>query len=298
MVLDLASKMGYRTSFGVRGRKKKDAKARFLGVLFYDDGGVPEYDTAGQGFLTGLSAAAALRDASLIVHRFGPDSREILDPARQPAALRDGLIEGLVLVHRIDPEAVRSLATALPTVLLTHAVRDLRADLVDADHIGGVARLMDHLHQLGHRRIGFVGLRQETAYSQARFGSYCQSLARLGLELRHDRLISVFDDSDFDRQAELAHAAIRDGGVTALVCVNDHVGYQLCRRLINRGVRVPEDVSLTGFDAMTPILNCPALTTLRVPFERAALPALQTLFDCQFVDGQTTGAASERPASG
>jgi DNA-binding LacI/PurR family transcriptional regulator len=274
-------------------------------VLFFDDGGgVPEYDAAGQGFLTGLSATAALHNASLVIHRFGPDSREILDPAKQPAALRDGLIEGLVLVHRIDPDAVRALATALPTVLLTHAVRDLRADLVDSDHIGGIARLMDHLHGLGHRKIGFIGRDWKLAYSQARFGSYCQSLCRLGLELRHRWLISVMDSCDFDRQAELAMQMMREDGVTAFVCANDHVGYQLCRRLIERGVRVPQDVSITGFDAMVPILGCPRLTTLRVPFaemgaaalerllariERAALPALQTLFDCQFVEGLTTG---------
>src|SRR5277367_4644242 len=72
LVLDLASKMGYQTSFGARGRKKAGRTARFVGVLFYDDGGRPEMDTAGQGFLTGMSAAAALHDTSLVMHRFGP----------------------------------------------------------------------------------------------------------------------------------------------------------------------------------------------------------------------------------
>jgi DNA-binding LacI/PurR family transcriptional regulator len=244
-----------------------------------------------------------LHNVSLVVHRFGPDSEQILDPARQPPALRSGLLEGLVLVHRIDPDCVRTLATALPTVLLTHAVQNVRADLVDSDHIGGIARLMDHLHQLGHRRFGFVGRHPSMAYSQARFGSYCQSLSRLGLDHRDNWLINVFDASDFDRQASLAMDAIRDG-VTAFVCANDYTGYEVCRRLMDRGVRVPDDVSMTGFDAATPMYGCPTLTTLRVPFvemgaaalvqlmariERASLPALQTLFDCQMVEGKTTG---------
>jgi DNA-binding LacI/PurR family transcriptional regulator len=144
------------------------------------------------------------------------------------------------------------------------------------------------------------------AYSQARYGSYARSLCRLGLEHKDNWLINVFDDCDFDRQASRAIDAMRDG-VTAFVCANDLVGYELCRRLIDRGVRVPQDISVTGFDAMTPMHGCPALTTLRVPFaemgatamvqllariERASLPALQTLFDCQLVEGQTTGAVS------
>lgn len=291
---------------GIRTRRRKSPQSRFVGVMFYDaEGGPPERDTSGRGFLTGLSEAAALHDTSLIVHRFGPDSMQILDSARQPTALRDGLLEGLILVHRIDPQAVRELASRLPTVLLTHAVSNVRADLVDSDHAGAMGKLMDHLHKLGHRRIGFVGRFQSMPYSQARFGSFCQSLSRLNLELRPDWLLNVFSDYDFDRQAELAAEAVK-AGVTAFMCANDHVGYEITRRLIDLGLRVPEDVSLTGFDAMEPILNCPPLTTVRVPFEemgaaalmrllariqRPSLPALQNLFDCQLVVGQTTAAA-------
>jgi len=303
MVLDLASRMGYRANLGKSNGRKRGDRMQSVGVLFYDDGGMPEYDTAGKGFLVGLSEAAALHNVSLVIHRFGPDSGQILDPARQPPALRSGLLEGLVLVHRIDPDCVRALATALPTVLLTHSVQNVRADLVDSDHIGGIGKLMDHLHNLGHRRIGFVGRHRNMAYSQARFGSYSQSLCRLGLEHNNKWLINVFDDFDFEPQADLAMNAMRSGA-TAFVCANDLAGYELCRRLIDRGVRVPGDVSLAGFDAMTPMHGCPALTTLRVPFtemgatalmqvlsriERASLPALRTLFDCQLVEGQTTG---------
>jgi LacI family transcriptional regulator len=308
LVLDLASKMGYRSSLGRRADKKRSA--RFIGVLFFDDGANPDLDTAGHGFLTGLSAAAPVRDASLIVHRFGPDSKQILDPAHQPPALRDGLIDGLILVHRIDPDAVRTLATALPTVVLTHSVANVRTDVVDSDHISGMAKLMDHLYSMGHRQIGYVGRSRQLAYSQARFGSYCQSICRLELGNKDRWLSNVFNDVDFDQQADWAVQAIGDG-VTAFVCANDNVGYQLCRRLMDRRVRVPEDVSITGFDAMQPILGCPKLTTLRVPFaemgaaaldrllariERADLPALQTLFDCQWMEGQTIGPARTRSA--
>ena len=222
--------------------------------------------------------------------------------------MRDGLLEGLALIHRFEPEVVRELAMRLPVVSLTHFVPGVRADLVDSDHIGAIAKLVDRLHEHGHRRIGFIGRAPNLSYSQARFGSFCQSMARLGLEVDPAASVNVTKEiSDLDRQADVVATLIRKRGYTAFVCASDLVGYQVCRGLMDRGVRVPQDVSLTGFDALDPLYDCPAMTSVRVPFadlgvfamtrlimriQRPALPALKTLFDCELVEGETTGRVS------
>ena len=248
---------------GAVANRQAEKQTRFIGVLMYDTPGSSALDLAGRGFLTGLSEGAAAHNASLVVHRFGGDNRQILDAARQPAAMRDGLLEGLALIHRFEPEVVRELAMRLPVVSLTHFVPGVRTDLVDSDHIGAIAKMVDRLHEHGHRRIGFVGRAPNLSYSQARFGSFCQSMARLGLEVDPAASVNVFKEiADLDRQADLVTSLIRKRGYTGFVCASDLVGYQTCRRLIDRGVRVPQDVSLTGFDALDPLNDCPALTSV------------------------------------
>jgi len=90
------------------------------------------------------------------------------------------------------------------------------------------------------------------------------------------------------------------------MCSVDTVGYHLQARLKDRGIRVPEDISLTGYDADEPMFGLPALTSVRVPFvqmgthalsrlieriELPAMPLMQVLFDCEIVQGASTARA-------
>jgi DNA-binding LacI/PurR family transcriptional regulator len=116
----------------------------------------------------------------------------------------------------------------------------------------------------------------------------------------HEVLLGAMVDAAQDAMARL--------GVTAFVCASDGIGYSLAAALSARGVRVPQDVSITGFDGVEPTPGVARLTSLATPFEqigRAAfsllrsrirdgsMPSRTVLIDCPFVEGQSTGRPRE-----
>ena len=126
------------------------------------------------------------------------------------------------------------------------------------------------------------------------------------LPLELGNVSNVYENMlDWDGQADFVQKRMKDG-VTGWVTSVDTVGYNLCRRLMDRGVRVPEDLSVTGYDCDEPLYGLPRLTSVRVPFvemgayalsrllermEEPSLPLTQTLLDCELVVGQSTGPA-------
>src|SRR6185295_4341892 len=114
-------------------------------------------------------------------------------------------------------------------------------------------------------------------------------------------VLNVYGESrDWDAQTDFVQDRMA-AGVRGWVCSVDTVGYELHSRLKQRGIRVPEDVSITGYDADEPMFGLPALTSVRVPFvqmgayalsrlieriEQPSLPRMQVLFDCEIVQGQ------------
>ena len=295
-----------------------ETPARFIGI-FYCQGPPlkePREQQPQHGsvlYLDGLSEAAPWFNASLVIHRVSDLSTDILDPAKQPPAFRDGLLAGLVLIYRFEPRVVTELAARFPCVTLTHFVSGARCDHVDSDHIGGMSKLVEHLHGLGHRRIGYLGGQRPFAYDEARFGSYARAMARLGLAFEPSMLANVFEhDADMRSVSDRAMAAI-ERGVTAWCCVSDGVARSLWRCLRERGIRVPEDVSITGFDANQPWPDEQRITTVAAPFrdmgveavrtllrriEHPETPPRQILIDCALEIGVSTGPARREAGGG
>ena len=111
-----------------------------------------------------------------------------------------------------------------------------------------------------------------------------------------------------DVAASIAHAAERTrNGVTAWVCAADHQAYDLIRGFQQCGIRVPEDVSVTGFDGIETPAGCPELGTIQIPFREIGATGTQrlvervrkrfgstqhVLIDCPFKAGASVGRVS------
>jgi DNA-binding LacI/PurR family transcriptional regulator len=137
----------------------------------------------------------------------------------------------------------------------------------------GMRRLVEHLAVLGHRRVAFIGHHAGLESIGERRRAFEESVR--GLESR------AFTDAD--DSLEGGRQAVRDllaSGfhATAAVCVNDHMALGALSELRMRGWRVPQDISVTGFDN-TGISEAayPALTTVHIPRERVARLVFETL---------------------
>jgi LacI family transcriptional regulator len=142
------------------------------------------------------------------------------------------------------------------------------------DNRGGARRLTGHLTGLGHRRIGYVTGPARHTTTRHRLEGHRDALAAAGIAPDTGRLIA---HGDYDRAA--GHRAAlelldREPHLTAVVAANDTMALGVCAGLRQRGLRVPQDVSVAGFDDLPFSVDAsPALTTVRLPLREAGARA-------------------------
>lgn len=140
------------------------------------------------------------------------------------------------------------------------------------DNRGGGRRLTEHLLSLGHRTIGYAAGPLERTTTRHRLEGHRDAMKAAGLVGDEDRLTvhgSYDRGSGYDATVELLR---REPDITAVVAANDTVALGAAAALRDRGLRIPEDISVAGFDDLPFSVDVvPALTTVRLPlFEAGA----------------------------
>lgn len=128
----------------------------------------------------------------------------------------------------------------------------------------GMQRIVEYLHDMGHRKMAFVGHHNTLGPLSERYQSFLEAAKHCGPQVEFRTLASE-DGYAGGREAvrELFASGMRP---TAIVCVNDFMAIGVLRQLRELGQRVPEDVSVTGFDNITlSEMMTPSLTTVHIP---------------------------------
>jgi LacI family transcriptional regulator len=177
----------------------------------------------------------------------------------------------VLAASRLSSKAIRELSGSVPLVLMNREITGIGS--VITDHGEGTRQIVEHLASLGHRTIAFLS-GPLNSWSGARRWSALDTAARR-LRLKATRL-GPFIPS-IDGGAAAADAAIASGA-TGIVAFNDLLALGVLRRLSERGVNVPAQLSLVGYDDIFGAdLSSPALTTLAGPIEEAGRTALAQL---------------------
>ncbi|MFF7181623.1 substrate-binding domain-containing protein [Streptomyces sp. NPDC008121] len=139
------------------------------------------------------------------------------------------------------------------------------------DNRSGARRLTDHLLALGHRRIGYVAGAANRTTTRDRLEGHREALAAAGV-VEGPTVHGSYDRrSGYDATLELLR---REPELTAVVAANDTVALGACAALRDRGLSIPGDVSVAGFDDLPFSLDAvPALTTVRLPLQEAGARA-------------------------
>ena len=178
-----------------------------------------------------------------------------------PNLLRSRRVDALVLLGQPDQAYAEQLTKQpLPVICMDFTAPGIRADAVVGDSTGGMAALTRHLIDRGHRDIAFFGAVQATSSIMERYLGYVSAMLTAGLPIRADDLIP-----DRDAAADLLPLTLPEKRPTALVCNCDWAARWAIGQLKQQGLRVPEDISVVGFDdfSYAPV-EAPALTTYRV----------------------------------
>ncbi|MEV0121956.1 LacI family DNA-binding transcriptional regulator [Streptomyces sp. NPDC050703] len=141
------------------------------------------------------------------------------------------------------------------------------------DNRGGGRRIAEHLIALGHRRIGYIAGPEERTTTRHRLEGHREALAAHGIA--DDPALTVH--GRYDRRSgheATAELLRRAPGITAVVAANDTVALGACAALRDHGLRIPDDVSVAGFDDLPFSVDAvPALTTVRLPLYEAGARA-------------------------
>lgn len=221
-----------------------------------------------------------------------------LEGAQIERLLREG-IRGLILfpiaVQEEPALLARLLPPRLPLVVIDRRLPGVTADYVLVDNLGGAYRAVEHLLALGHRRIACVSLPERPSSVVERIHGYQQALrdagilplAPIDLALRGGPAHASVPSYSADELAPVDQALAMHEPPTAFFCVNDFIALGVLQHVRARGIRVPDELALVGFDdiALAPYMPVP-LTTVAQPKYEIGVQAAQALI------GQIAGAAA------
>ena len=226
--------------------------------------------------LRGCTQALAAHDVPLLLMLAGTEDER----RRITRYITAGHVDGVLLVssHSGDPVAEELREAGVPLVACGKPIGlGSKVSYVAADDRDGARDMVQHLLSLGRRRIGMVTGPLDTPGGVERLAGYREVLSAAGIEL-DDRLVASGDYSRASGEAGAEQLLARVPDLDAVFVASDLMAQGVLAALQKAGRRVPEDVSVGGFDdspAATAVT--PALTTIRQPWDRISNEMVRVL---------------------
>ncbi|MCL6525539.1 MAG: substrate-binding domain-containing protein [Thermaceae bacterium] len=261
-VLEVARQLGYSPHPLARGLRRGQVGA--VGVLYGDSLSYPFADPVAALFMQGLSSVIEAASLGLLLV-----PRRTVDDALVRTAAVDGFVVYSLFEH--DALVERVLERGLPTVFVDHPGR-AGFPAVRVDDLGGAQAAAAHLLGLGHTRLGVVALPLGGAdaanlsccnASRARLQGYEGALPGTGAWMQ---VLEVAENQPSEGARAARDLLSLKPGPSALLCMSDQLALGVLDAARQMGLRVPEDLSVVGFDDIPEARRTiPALTTVHQP---------------------------------
>jgi LacI family transcriptional regulator len=255
-VLEAAARAGYeRTARKSARPSKKQPRVLFLLAPHSRESGY----TVVNDYLRGMTRGVAELDCSFSVAEMaGANVGKLGERRRLSKEMIRWSADGVVVADRHNSEDVAALSRVLPVVSIQWEYPGSQIDLVSSVNYRGMAEMVRHLTEVGHRRLGWAGASYETSFFTDRKMGFIKGCMENGIEMEPASMTDqyeVFGAND-------ALKKLVGKGVTCLVCANDFVARVVAGWALDAGLRVPEDLSIAGYDAVPePIQNGKILTS-------------------------------------
>jgi LacI family transcriptional regulator len=179
------------------------------------------------------------------------------------------------IVSEMDTDLIEELTGhRIPVVFYDVGVPRRNITNIRVNYRRGMEKLVSYLYSLGHRRVGFVGHHATLAPINER----AKVLRHAAGRYNNLQVVTAADTDSLEGGRRAARTLLAaNPRLTAIVCVNDLTAVGALREARERGLRVPEDVSVTGFDNINLAQFCdPALTTVHIPRDQIG----RTICEC------------------
>ncbi len=272
-LIDAASQMRYRPSR--IARSLLGGSTRTIGI-------VPS--SADRDLLLGPHLLQAMNSAANVLEEHGFDLLLLTRCDQSKAedimlALLDGRVDGAILVSpRSDSCLVERLCEEHLPFVVIDGEPEPGVDAFRVDDVAGIGQVLDHLNALGHKRIAHISGTPTLQAATRRKRAFVEGMERAGLEVAPEYLQSGGFGPGGGQEAMRALLEL-PAPPTAVVCANDEAAMEALSEARARGLQIPRDISVTGFDDV-PLARFsePALTTVRHPMSDIASAAATALF--------------------
>lgn len=203
----------------------------------------------------------------------------VTDEAEQkqqvPRLVQEERVDGIIVMGNFTAAYRNALVSAgIPLVVLDAFDARFHQDAVISDGYYGMYTMVDYLLQMGHRDIVFVGSVNETSSITDRYYGYCRAMREMGISVTESH---VLPDRDAEGKVVVSLEQLKKMP-TAFACNCDITAHILINQLKQQGIRVPEDVSVVGFDNyVLAEFAQPPLTTYAVDLDHMAKTSAQQL---------------------
>lgn len=264
-------RMGYVPNLLARGLVSR--KIRVIAAI------MPDFNPHVTPIFRGIADECRLNEYALMVFstEYWSDER-----ASYLSVVQNWQVDGVILynvVYRTSPSAeeLDLLHRGAPVVFANKYLNIDSVDTVSVDNTAAVRLAVDHLVRLGHRRIGILNGGLMSVDGVERRAAFRQAMEFHGL-MYDDAISGNANFSDAEAAAAMRRILGERNPPTAMFCANDLMAMGACRAIEEAGLRVPDDISLVGFDDVEAAgLFSPALTTIQPPLREIGHEALTLL---------------------
>ncbi len=235
----LALEMGYQKP---AARHEERSRSFNIGVIV-PEGYIEKYETFYWEMYQEINRDAVHNNSFVILEILSGADEKAMVP---PKLLKEGKVNGLLVLGGIESSYLRMIREhySIPTVYIDFYDAYVKEDSIVSNSFYGTYTVTNYLFEKGHKNIAFVGTVLSTNSITDRYLGYVKSLREHGKKEREEWVI---DDRDGERRCYDV-IALPEEMPTAFVCNCDMTASKLIRTLREAGYRVPEDVSVVGFD--------------------------------------------------
>lgn len=272
-IRQLADELGYRQPSAYR--REETRQSYNIGVLIAEHY-LDKYDSFYWQMYQLLATKAVAKESFTI---FEVVTGEAEKKGDLPRIVQEQKVEGIVVIGRLQESYLRALGknSSIPVVYLDFCDRDQNTDAIISDSFYGAYSLTNYLFDMGHHEIAYVGTVLATGSITDRYLGYMKAMMEHGVKIKEEWVIK---DRDVDTVMldPKKYFAIPDKLPSAFFCNSDLTASMLIRKLEERGLRIPQDVSVVGYDNfLLPGLSDVEITTYEVDMKEMVRRALNIL---------------------
>mgnify|MGYP000379483123 CR=1 FL=1 len=262
-IRSIAEELGYQQPSAAR--KSQNQKSYNIGILI-SERFLDKYESFYWQMYQSVATRATAKECFTMLEVIGSVEEE---SSRMPKLVQERKVDGIIVIGKMLDDYLQHLNTeaGIPVIYLDYYNGREASDSVISNSYYGTYELTYYLYRMGHRKIAYVGTLLATKSITDRYFGYQKALLELGLEQKKEW---VLDDRHIETD-KVNMLQLPKDMPTAFVCNCDLTASFLIKKLKENGYRVPEDISVVGFDNyLYPGLSDIQITTYEVDLEEMA----------------------------